>query len=67
LSKTALDNLIITDYNRKIVDITPTDFALIPVVLNEFDTVERTGEKKLGNKKLLFTKEIEGTIYLASI
>jgi hypothetical protein len=49
------------------VDITPSDFALIPVVLNEFDTVERTGEDKLGNKKLLFTKEIEGTIYLASI
>ena len=35
------------------INITPADFALIPVVLNEFDTVERTGEKKLGNKKLL--------------
>jgi len=49
------------------VDITPADFALIPVVLNEFDTVEHTGEDKLGNKKLFFTKKIEGTIYLASI
>jgi len=49
------------------INITPADFALIPVVLNEFDTVERTGEKKIGNKKLLFTKRIEGTIYLASI
>jgi hypothetical protein len=49
------------------VDITPEDFALIPVVLNEFDTAEHTGEDKLGNKKLMFTKKIEGTIYLASI
>jgi len=49
------------------VDITPADFALIPVVLNEFDTIENTGEDKLGNKKLLFTKKIEGAIYLASI
>ena len=49
------------------VDVTPADFALIPVVLNEFDTVEYTGEDKLGNKKLLITKKIENTIYLASI
>jgi len=49
------------------VDVTPADFALIPIVLNEFDTVEHTGEDKQGNKKLLFTKKIEGTIYLASI
>jgi len=49
------------------VDITPADFALIPVVLNEFDAVEDMGEDKLGNKKLFFTKKIEGTIYLASI
>jgi hypothetical protein len=49
------------------VDITPADFALIPVILNEFDTVEHSGEDKLGNKKLMFTKKIEGTIYLASI
>jgi hypothetical protein len=49
------------------IDITPHDFALIPVVLNEYDTAEATGEDKIGNKKLLFTKKIEGTIYLASI
>ena len=49
------------------VDITPADFALIPVVLNEYDAAEHTGEDKMGNKKLLFTKKIEGTIYLASI
>ena len=49
------------------VDITPVDFALIPVVLNEFDTAEHTGEDKIGNKKLFFSKKIEGTIYVASI
>jgi hypothetical protein len=49
------------------VDITPADFALIPVVLNEFDIVEYTGDDKIGNKKLFFTKKVEGTIYLASI
>ena len=48
-------------------DITPADFALIPVVLNEYDTAEHTGEDKTGNKKLMFTKKIEGTFYLASI
>ena len=49
------------------VDITPADFALIPVVLNEYDTAEQTGEDKIGNKKLMFTKKIEDTFYLASI
>jgi hypothetical protein len=49
------------------IDITPADFALIPVVLNEYDTAEHTGEDKKGNKKLLFTKKIGGTVYLASI
>jgi len=49
------------------IDITPADFALIPVVLNEYDTAEQTGEDKKGNKKILFSKKIEGTIYLASI
>jgi hypothetical protein len=49
------------------VDITPADFALIPVVLNEYDTAEHTGEDKIGNRKLLFTKKVEGTVYIASI
>jgi hypothetical protein len=49
------------------VNITPADFAFIPVVLNEYDTAEHTGEDKIGNKKLIFTKKIESTFYLASI
>ena len=49
------------------IDIIPADLALIPVVLNEYDTIELMGEDKLGNKKMLFTKKIEGTVYVASI
>jgi len=49
------------------VDITPADFALIPVVMNEFDTVEHTGEDKHGNKKLFFTKKIDNIFYIGSI
>jgi len=49
------------------VDITPADFALIPVVLNEYDTAEQTGQDKTGNKKLFFTKKVNGTVYTASI
>jgi hypothetical protein len=49
------------------VDITPADFAFIPVILNEYDNVKQIGENKRGNKKLEFTKKIEGTFYLVSI
>jgi len=49
------------------VDITPDDFALIPLVLNEFDKVEHDITDKLGSKKLLFQKKCEGMIYIATI
>lgn len=49
------------------IDIIPADFALIPVVMNEFDTVEYSGEDKFGNKKLFFTKKIEDTFYIGGI
>jgi hypothetical protein len=49
------------------VDITPDDFAFIPLVLNEFDSVEHTGEDKRSNKRILFAKRISGTVYLATI
>ena len=48
------------------VDITPADFALISVVMNEFDTVEHTGEDKHGNKKLFLPKN-DNIINLGSI
>jgi hypothetical protein len=49
------------------MDITPDDFAFIPLVLNEFDTAKYTGEDNRGNKKILFSKKISGTVYLATI
>lgn len=36
--------------------IVPSDFALIPKALNEFNTCERTDTDKLGNKKSFFRK-----------
>ncbi|MDR0645391.1 MAG: hypothetical protein LBG05_10910, partial [Treponema sp.] len=57
----------VTESLRGQEDIAPDDFAFIPLVLNEFDTAEHTGEDKLGNKKILFTKKISGTVYLATI
>jgi hypothetical protein len=49
------------------IDRTPEDFALIPLVLNEFDRAEHTETDKKGNKKILFSKKIDGNIYLATI
>ena len=48
-------------------DIIPDDFALIPVVLNEFDSVKHEDTDRLGNKKILFVKKVNGTIYSASV
>jgi hypothetical protein len=49
------------------IDLNPEDFALIPVVLNEFDSAQHTETDKKGNKKILFTKKIDRLIYLATI
>jgi len=49
------------------INITPDDFALIPLVLNEFDKVEHEVTDKQGNKKLLFEKNCDGMIYVATI
>ena len=56
-----------SEAKRGQIDITPADFIFIPFVLNEFDTVEHTETDVKGNKKLLFTKKINGTIYTISI
>jgi hypothetical protein len=48
-------------------NITPDDFALIPLVLNEFDKVEHDLTDKMGFKKLLFQKNCEGLVYLAVV
>ena len=49
------------------MDITPDDFALIPLVLNEFDRMEHDLTDKQGFKKVLFKKRCEETIYIATI
>jgi hypothetical protein len=49
------------------IDITPNDFALIPLVLNEFDKIEHDLTDKMGFKKLLFQKKCEGLVYLAAV
>jgi hypothetical protein len=48
-------------------DITPEDFALIPAVMNEFDTVRYEDTDRRGNKKVLFIKKVNGTVYTASV
>ena len=49
------------------IDITPEDFALIPLVLNEFDKVDSDLTDKRGNKKLLFQKDCDGMVYIATV
>ena len=49
------------------IDITPDDFALIPLVLNEFDKIEHGLTDKLGHKKLLFQKNCSGIVYVATV
>ncbi|MDO4289994.1 MAG: hypothetical protein Q4C41_02030 [Eggerthellaceae bacterium] len=47
--------------------ITPDDFACIPKVLNDFDSCELIDTDKLGNKKFLLQKDIDGKIYVVTI
>jgi hypothetical protein len=49
------------------VSLAPGDFAVLPEVLNDFDTCERTGIDKLGNKLFLLSKEIDGTWYVVTV
>ncbi|MDR1858982.1 MAG: hypothetical protein LBQ69_05880 [Treponema sp.] len=48
-------------------NITPDDFALIPAVMNEFDTARHEDTDRRGNKKVLFIKKVNGTVYTASV
>jgi len=48
-------------------NITPEDFALIPAVMNEFDTAKHEDTDRKGNKKVLFIKKVNGTVYTASV
>jgi len=56
-----------SETGRGQADITPDDFALIPLVLNEFDKAEHDMTDKMGNKKLLFQKKCGGIVYVATV
>lgn len=56
-----------SEESRGQTTITPKDFACIPIVLNEFDTCECVDTDKLGNKKFLLSKNIEGNIFLVTV
>ena len=49
------------------VNITPEDFALIPLILNEFDKADHEITDRKGNKKLLFQKNCGDMTYIATI
>jgi hypothetical protein len=49
------------------VNIIPEDFALIPAIMNEFDTARHEDIDRLGNKKILFVKKVNGNVYTASV
>ena len=53
--------------SRGQVNIIPEDFALIPLILNEFDKVEHEITDQKGNKKLLFQKNCGNMAYVATI
>jgi hypothetical protein len=40
--------------------------AFIPLVMNEFDTAIHDTDA-LGNKKILFVKQVNGNVYMASV
>jgi len=49
------------------IDLTPDDFALLPVVINEYDELCVTDTDKLGNKRFEISKEIDGLIIVAAV
>ena len=53
--------------SRGQVNVVPNDFALIPLVLNDYDKVEHEITDKLGNKKLLFIKKCNEIVYIATV
>jgi hypothetical protein len=48
-------------------DIKPEDFALIPYVMNNFDTARHENSDRAGNKKILFIKRVNGNVFTVSV
>lgn len=53
--------------DRGQVDVKPEDFAALPLILNEFDSLIPSGKDKLGNARLLFAKDVNGMVYVATV
>jgi hypothetical protein len=49
------------------IDIVPKDFAIIPTVLSEYDEIIRGVDDRLGNARFMLVKNLNGTVYLATI
>lgn len=47
--------------------IEPADFAIIPKVINDFDTCEHVDTDKLNNKKFILTKDMGDLVYIVTI
>jgi hypothetical protein len=39
----------------------------LPFILNDFDSIERGEDDKIGNARFLISKELEGKAYLVTI
>jgi len=55
------------EQSRGQLDIAPQDFAALPLILNEYDSIVHTDTDKLGNKKLLISKDIGDMAYIATV
>lgn len=53
--------------DRGQIDIAPNDFASLPLILNEFDEIVLGKQDKLGNKRLLITKDIGDIAFVATV
>lgn len=49
------------------LEILPSDFSLLPEVLNDFDSCKHSDTDKLENKKFLITKQIGDVYYVVTI
>lgn len=48
-------------------NIVASDFALLPIILNDFDSCEESRSDQLGNKTFEFTKNIDSKYYVVTI
>lgn len=49
------------------INIEPKDFALLPIILNEYDEIIKGENDRLGNARFMLIKNLDGTAYLATV